>query len=50
MQSKVEAGNLGSKSGQGFYDWSSKDLEIKQKERTEIFLYFLQRDLEKKIR
>lgn len=48
MQDKVEAGNLGSKSGQGFYNWSPEELEIKQKERAEVLSYFLQRDLVKK--
>ena len=48
MQDKVEAGNLGSKSGQGFYNWSPKELEIKQKERVEVLSYFLQRDQAKK--
>ena len=48
MQNKVEAGNLGSKSGQGFYNWSPKELEMKQKERVEVLSYFLQRDQAKK--
>lgn len=47
MQSKVESGNIGSKSGQGFYGWSSEALEKKQKERTEVLLYFLERDAQK---
>jgi len=45
MQDKVEAGNLGSKSGQGFYKWSPEELEIKQNEREKVLLYFLHRDL-----
>ncbi|WP_406547908.1 3-hydroxyacyl-CoA dehydrogenase family protein [Clostridium ljungdahlii] len=44
MQDKVEAGNLGSKSGQGFYNWTPEVLEKKQKERTEVLLDFLERD------
>lgn len=48
MQRKVEAGNLGSKSGKGFYDWSSEALEKKQKERTEALLYFSERDAQNK--
>ena len=48
MQKKVETGKLGSKSGQGFYNWSSEDLEIKQKERADILFYFLKRDSELK--
>lgn len=48
MKSKVEADNLGSKSGEGFYKWSSKSLEVKENERAEVLLYFLQRDREKK--
>ncbi|NMM62898.1 3-hydroxyacyl-CoA dehydrogenase family protein [Clostridium sp. P21] len=48
MQDKVEAGNLGSKSGQGFYNWRPEAIEKKKKEREEVLLQFLQRDLEKK--
>lgn len=48
MQRKVESGNLGSKSGKGFYDWSSEALEKKQKERTEALLYFSERDAQNK--
>jgi len=48
LQSKVEAGELGSKSGKGFYNWSSEELEIKRVERAEVLSYFLQRDIEKK--
>jgi len=48
LQSKVEAGNLGSKSGEGIYNWLPENLESKQKERAELLLYFLQRDLNKK--
>ncbi len=47
MKDKVEAGNLGSKSGQGFYNWSPEDLKEKQMERTEILLYFLKKDAQK---
>lgn len=48
MQDKVEAGNLGSKSGQGFYNWTPEALEKKQKERAEVLLQFLQRDSQEK--
>lgn len=48
MQKKVETGKLGSKSGQGFYNWSAKELENKQKQRADILFYFLQRDSELK--
>lgn len=48
MQDKVEAGKLGSKSGEGFYNWAPDALEKKQRERTEVLLYFLQRDAEGK--
>ncbi|HEY8891947.1 MAG TPA: 3-hydroxyacyl-CoA dehydrogenase family protein [Clostridium sp.] len=48
LQSKVEDGNLGCKSGKGFYNWAPEELEIKQKERVEVLSYFLQRDIEKK--
>jgi len=48
MESKIELGNVGSKSGKGFYNWSSEALEKKQKERTEVLLYFLERDAQKK--
>lgn len=48
LQGKVEAGNLGGKSGKGFYNWSPEELKIKQKERAEVLSYFLQRDIENK--
>ncbi|AKN33367.1 3-hydroxybutyryl-CoA dehydrogenase [Clostridium carboxidivorans P7] len=44
MQQKIEAGDLGSKSGQGFYNWTPDFLEKKQRERTEVLLKFLERD------
>lgn len=44
MQSKVESGDLGSKSGRGFYNWTPKFLEKKQRERVEVLLEFLKRD------
>lgn len=43
MKEKIAKGNLGSKSGKGFYNWSKEDLEKKQKERTEVLLYFLKK-------
>ena len=48
IQRKVESGKLGSKSGEGFYNWSSEALEKKQKERTEALIYFLERDVQNK--
>lgn len=48
IKEKVESGKLGSKSGEGFYNWSSELLEKKQKERTEALLYFLERDTQNK--
>ncbi|KYH29192.1 MULTISPECIES: 3-hydroxyacyl-CoA dehydrogenase family protein [Clostridium] len=48
MQYKVEEGKLGSKSGEGFYNWPPDVLEKKQREREEVLLYFLQRDAEGK--
>lgn len=47
MEYKVKNGNLGSKSGEGFYKWSAETLDTTQKERTELLLYFLKRDIEK---
>jgi 3-hydroxybutyryl-CoA dehydrogenase len=48
MKDKVESGNLGSKSGMGFYNWSPEALEKKQKERSEALLYFLESDAQKR--
>ena len=48
LQNKVDKGQLGSKSGQGFYTWDEKALKQKQKERTEVLLSFLDRDNNKK--
>jgi len=47
LKDKVEAENLGSKSGKGFYDWTIEDLEKKQKERAELLEYFLKEDMKK---
>ena len=47
MQSKVDSGDLGSKSGKGFYNWTPELLKRKQRERTEVLLDFLKRDSEK---
>lgn len=44
MKEKIEKGDLGSKSGKGFYNWSKGDLGKKQKERTDLLLYFLKKD------
>ena len=43
LKDKVEAGNLGSKSGKGFYDWNTENLEKKQKERADVLLYLLEK-------
>ncbi len=48
MQRMVESGQLGSKSGKGFYNWSQSELEKKQKERADTLLYFLEKDNESK--
>ncbi|WP_291632627.1 3-hydroxyacyl-CoA dehydrogenase family protein [Clostridium sp.] len=45
LKDKVEAGNLGSKSGSGFYDWTTEALEKKQVERAELLRYFLKEDM-----
>lgn len=47
LQSKVEAGKMGRKSKRGFYEWSQEFSERKEKERTEVLLYFLERDAKK---
>lgn len=47
IKSKVEKGKLGSKTGQGFYDWAPQTLQTKQKERAELLSYFLEKDREK---
>ncbi|AWK52882.1 3-hydroxybutyryl-CoA dehydrogenase [Clostridium beijerinckii] len=47
MEGMVEAGNVGSKSEKGFYNWSQEFLNERQKERTEVLLYFLERDAKK---
>ncbi|HEY8893134.1 MAG TPA: 3-hydroxyacyl-CoA dehydrogenase family protein [Clostridium sp.] len=45
LMDKVYGGELGSKSGIGFYNWTPEFLEKRQKERTEVLLYFLERDI-----
>ncbi|MBU3180203.1 3-hydroxyacyl-CoA dehydrogenase family protein [Clostridium psychrophilum] len=47
LMDKVKQGEIGSKSGKGFYNWTPEFLQKKQKERTEALLYFLERDLQK---
>lgn len=47
MKEKVEKGELGSKAGQGFYNWAPEALKKKQKEREELLKYFLEKDAEK---
>ncbi|QXE17674.1 3-hydroxyacyl-CoA dehydrogenase family protein [Clostridium sp. 001] len=47
LKSKVKNGELGSKSGRGFYNWAPDILEKKQKERAELLFYFLERDTRK---
>lgn len=44
MKEKIEKGDLGSKRGKGFYNWSKEVLERKQAERTQLLLYFLKKD------
>lgn len=44
IHEKVESGQLGSKSGRGFYNWTPELLNKKQKERTEVLLKFLEMD------
>jgi len=43
MRSKVAAGNLGVKSGQGFYDWSVKSADAVKARRDAFVLDFLKR-------
>jgi len=43
LKDKVEAGNLGSKSGKGFYDWNTENLEKKQKERADVTSILLEK-------
>jgi 3-hydroxyacyl-CoA dehydrogenase len=47
IKMKVEKGELGSKRGQGFYNWEPEILKKKQKERSELLSYFLEKDGEK---
>lgn len=48
LKDKVDKGLLGSKSGEGFYNWATDVLEKKQKERAEVLLHFLERDKQNK--
>ncbi|WP_105176397.1 3-hydroxyacyl-CoA dehydrogenase family protein [Clostridium cagae] len=44
MEEKVKDNKLGTKNGEGFYKWNNEEIEKKQRERTEVLLYFLDRD------
>ncbi|NFN93310.1 3-hydroxyacyl-CoA dehydrogenase family protein [Clostridium botulinum] len=44
MEEKVKDNKLGTKNGEGFYKWNKEEIEKKQRERTEVLLYFLDRD------
>ncbi|EES49323.1 3-hydroxyacyl-CoA dehydrogenase family protein [Clostridium botulinum] len=44
MEEKVKENKLGTKNGEGFYKWTKEEVEEKQRERTEVLLYFLDRD------
>ncbi|MDZ5000507.1 3-hydroxyacyl-CoA dehydrogenase family protein, partial [Clostridium perfringens] len=44
LENKVKENKLGTKSGEGFYKWDKEKIENKQNERTEVLLYFLDRD------
>lgn len=48
LKDKVDNGQLGSKSGEGFYNWPAEVLEKRQKERAEVLLNFLERDKQNK--
>lgn len=45
LRDLVEAGNLGMKSGKGFYDWSGDLKDRMVRSRTETLLQFLEKDL-----
>ncbi|WP_446898516.1 3-hydroxyacyl-CoA dehydrogenase family protein [Clostridium sp. LBM24168] len=47
LEQMVKSGNLGCKSGRGFYNWSEDFLDKKQKERKNVLEYFLQQDEDK---
>lgn len=44
LEGIVNEKKLGVKSGEGFYKWSTEEIESKQKDRAEVLLYFLDRD------
>lgn len=44
LKRKVDNGNLGSKTGKGFYNWTSEFLEEKQNERIQLLMDFLEKD------
>ena len=44
LRQKVEAGDLGAKSGRGLYSWPPERLENIQRQREEVLLYFLKLD------
>ncbi|APM40071.1 3-hydroxyacyl-CoA dehydrogenase family protein [Clostridium kluyveri] len=44
LKSKVDSGNLGSKTGKGFYNWTPEFLQEKQNERIQLLMEFLEKD------
>lgn len=44
LKEKVDNGNLGSKTGKGFYNWTPEFLKEKQNERIQLLMDFLEKD------
>lgn len=43
LQQMVAQGQLGSKTGQGFYDWEQRSIEVQMQKRNEFILYALKK-------
>jgi 3-hydroxybutyryl-CoA dehydrogenase len=47
LNEKVNRGELGAKTGRGFYDWTSRDITTAQARRDEFLIQFLRQQLKK---
>ena len=45
LQENVESGDLGAKSGQGFYDWAKREIQATIKQRDDFLVRMLKPEM-----